>query len=290
MGPSGVAEVSSSTSLAALRVGSIVGTYNPSGDSMRKDPIPSCVRAATITQSAVWPSSTSGFSPLSTQSAPLRRAGTDAVDRITVAELVQRDRAALRAVGETLEEAVRAQPPCRERRFDRGREVRAGERDAPHLLEHDDRIDETQAEATLLLGDEDAGPAELDDLVPDAGVEAALVVAHRPHVRARRAVGQEGSHRLAQSVLVGGKREIHGSGGYRRNLTRVLASAPVMDFSFTAEDEAFRDELQGWLDVNLTKFLESWDTDDDPGGGQVSGFDRTQEKRKDWQRRLNWAP
>jgi len=67
---------------------------------------------------------------------------------------------------------------------------------------------------------------------------------------------------------------------------------PVMDFSFTAEDEAFRDELRGWLDVNLTKFLESWDSDDDPGGGQVSGFDRTQEKRKDWQRRLNegrWA-
>ena len=65
-----------------------------------------------------------------------------------------------------------------------------------------------------------------------------------------------------------------------------------MDFSFTAEDEAFRDELRDWLDANLTKFLETWDADDDPGGGQVSGFDRTQEKRKDWQRRLNegrWA-
>ena len=42
-----------------------------------------------------------------------------------------------------------------------------------------------------------------------------------------------------------------------------------MDFSFTAEDEAFRDELRAWLDVNLPKFLESWDADDDPGGGQV---------------------
>ncbi|HEY3722603.1 MAG TPA: acyl-CoA dehydrogenase family protein [Acidimicrobiia bacterium] len=65
-----------------------------------------------------------------------------------------------------------------------------------------------------------------------------------------------------------------------------------MDFSFTAEDQAFRDELRDWLDANLTKFLETWDADDDPGGGQVSGFDRTQEKRKDWQRRLNdgrWA-
>src|SRR4051794_13587433 len=65
-----------------------------------------------------------------------------------------------------------------------------------------------------------------------------------------------------------------------------------MDFSFTPEDEAFRDELRGWLDVNLPKFLVEWDTDDDAGGGQVSGFDRTQERRKDWQRRLNegrWA-
>ena len=115
---------------------------------------------------------------------------------------------------------------------------------------------------------------------------------HRPHVGARRAVGEERPDRLAQGVLIVRKREIHGAGAYRRNLTRVLAFAAVMDFSFTAEDEAFRDELRAWLDVNLTKFLEDWDADDDPGGGQVSGFDRTQERRKDWQRRLNegrWA-
>ena len=31
-----------------------------------------------------------------------------------------------------------------------------------------------------------------------------------------------------------------------------------MDFSHTPEDEAFRDELRGWLDVQLPKFLADW--------------------------------
>ena len=85
-----------------------------------------------------------------------------------------------------------------------------------------------------------------------------------------------------------------------------------MDFSYTAEDEAFREELRGWLDEHLPKFLADWGGDDD-GGGRSSGapsrspvagesaaaaaereagIARTQERRKDWQRRLNagrWA-
>ena len=67
-----------------------------------------------------------------------------------------------------------------------------------------------------------------------------------------------------------------------------------MDFSHTPEDEAFRDELRSWLDVNLPKFLADWGGDDDPGGGRLPAGNvaRTQERRKDWQRRLNegrWA-
>ena len=31
-----------------------------------------------------------------------------------------------------------------------------------------------------------------------------------------------------------------------------------MDFAYTAEDEAFRDELTTWLDENLEKFLADW--------------------------------
>jgi alkylation response protein AidB-like acyl-CoA dehydrogenase len=65
-----------------------------------------------------------------------------------------------------------------------------------------------------------------------------------------------------------------------------------MDFAYTAEDVAFRDELCGWLDENLPKFLANWTSDDDPGGGRLAATDRTQERRRDWQRRLNegkWA-
>jgi len=65
-----------------------------------------------------------------------------------------------------------------------------------------------------------------------------------------------------------------------------------MDFAYTPEDVAFRDELCGWLDDNLPKFLADWMSDDDPGGGRLAAVGRTQERRRDWQRRLNdgsWA-
>ena len=39
-----------------------------------------------------------------------------------------------------------------------------------------------------------------------------------------------------------------------------------MDFSLTADDEAFRDELRAWLDTNLPKFLVDWGADDQAGG------------------------
>ncbi len=73
-----------------------------------------------------------------------------------------------------------------------------------------------------------------------------------------------------------------------------------MDFSLTADDEAFRDELRAWLDTNLPKFLVDWG-DAHSGDAPVEGdensdtadrFARTQERRKDWQRRLDdgrWA-
>jgi alkylation response protein AidB-like acyl-CoA dehydrogenase len=67
-----------------------------------------------------------------------------------------------------------------------------------------------------------------------------------------------------------------------------------VDFAYTAEDEAFRDELVGWLDEHLPKFLaEHPPTDDDdttsPGAG---GIMAAMERRRAWQRTLNegrWA-
>ena len=59
-----------------------------------------------------------------------------------------------------------------------------------------------------------------------------------------------------------------------------------MDFSYTAEDEAFRAELQDWLAVNLTDFTETYDDRD------LTGQKKTYERRRSWQRRMaesGWA-
>ena len=64
-----------------------------------------------------------------------------------------------------------------------------------------------------------------------------------------------------------------------------------MDFAFTADDLAFRDELRTWLEAEFPQFLADW-TDAGTDDIAASGFDRTQARRKDWQRRLNdgrWA-
>jgi alkylation response protein AidB-like acyl-CoA dehydrogenase len=69
-----------------------------------------------------------------------------------------------------------------------------------------------------------------------------------------------------------------------------------VDFAYSADDEAFRDELESWLDENLPAFLEEWagnegeidPTTEADTGGIVAAMDR----RRAWQRRLNdgrWA-
>ena len=69
-----------------------------------------------------------------------------------------------------------------------------------------------------------------------------------------------------------------------------------MDFSYTAEDEAFRAELREWLDENLATFLAEWaedeDTDAPDGEPQLQGIMKSMERRRAWQRTLNtggWA-
>ena len=61
-----------------------------------------------------------------------------------------------------------------------------------------------------------------------------------------------------------------------------------MDFAYDADDEAFRDELQAWLDVNLPDFAEQGEIGDD----HADETTRTMARRQAWQRRLNegrWA-
>jgi len=66
-----------------------------------------------------------------------------------------------------------------------------------------------------------------------------------------------------------------------------------VDFAYTDEDEAFRDELRAWLADHLSPFLERWSesgAEDGPSG--ASGVMRSLERRRAWQRELNqgrWA-
>jgi alkylation response protein AidB-like acyl-CoA dehydrogenase len=67
-----------------------------------------------------------------------------------------------------------------------------------------------------------------------------------------------------------------------------------MDFAHSAEDVAFRDELRGWLDEHLPKFLAEWgdrEQIDEHETGQ-RGILGAMERRRAWQRKLNegrWA-
>ena len=47
-----------------------------------------------------------------------------------------------------------------------------------------------------------------------------------------------------------------------------------MDFAYTAEDEAFRDELKAWLDEKLPKFLAEWSEGDDEDASRWAARER----------------
>lgn len=64
-----------------------------------------------------------------------------------------------------------------------------------------------------------------------------------------------------------------------------------MDFSYTKEDEAFRQELCAWLDEHLPKFLAEYDEGTEDEERQMAS-ERSQERRRAWQRLLaegGWA-
>jgi alkylation response protein AidB-like acyl-CoA dehydrogenase len=64
-----------------------------------------------------------------------------------------------------------------------------------------------------------------------------------------------------------------------------------VDFSYTKEDEAFRQELCAWLDEHLPKFLAEYDEGTEDEERQMAS-ERSQERRRAWQRLLaegGWA-
>ena len=105
----------------------------------------------------------------------------------------------------------------RRRRKDR-RPVRAGVRRPAHLLEEQGGLDHAEAAAAVRLGQREAEPAELRDLLPQRVALTARVVPQEAHRRGLHVLVEEPAGRVLQELLVGAEREVHGvrpSGGPR---------------------------------------------------------------------------
>ena len=218
--------------------------------------------------------------------------------------------------GEVGEQFGGAEGPGGQRGCHRRGEERTGQRDAAHLLEDDGRLEQPGADAALVLGYEQAGPAEVDQRRPQAGRDPGVVVGQLAQ-QVGPALALEGvaRHLLERELLVV-VREVHRSPlkrlprnrnpgtatthGAKPNavpgekpdtsVTVAEGSATLLgvDFALAPEDEKFRDELRSWLDENLPPFLEAEALGDD---AQLSG-EASQQRRQKWQRKLHeggWA-
>ena len=92
---------------------------------------------------------------------------------------------------------------------DRGKE-RTRQHGLTHFFQNDRQIDQRQAGTAVLLGDSQAGPAQLGHAVPDLVGVAAVVLHHLAHVRHRTFLAQEIRGRPAEEVLFFAEAEIHG--------------------------------------------------------------------------------
>jgi len=92
---------------------------------------------------------------------------------------------------------------------DRARHEGTGEARAAQLLHERQGVGERGAAAAVLRGDQQAGPAQGRDLLPEVGREAARVERQLLHPLGRAALQEERARRLLQERLRGGEGEIH---------------------------------------------------------------------------------
>src|SRR5260370_34221905 len=67
-------------------------------------------------------------------------------------------------------------------------------------------------------------------------------------------------------------------------------SAAIMDFAWSTEDLAFKEELEAFLDKEMPPFIELWSDNEDAEASR--GVMGVMDKRKAWQNKLNegrWA-
>ena len=221
--------------------------------------MPSCVRAATITQSAVCAVEHHRLEPVE-HPAPARAARPGCArarpGRRGRAPRARRCRWSHRPRGRAA--GGRARAPRGGRGADRRRQERAGQRDPAHLLEHDHRVDQPETEPAGRLGHQQRRPAELAERLPhllDGGVVA---VDHGPDAGRRGPWPPSTSRTLARSASWSAEKvkSIGGRSSRRRrerpgpDVTRMLYSADGLRLH-APRTRRSGPSCAAWLDANL---------------------------------------
>ena len=251
-----------------------------------------------MTQSAVCPSTTIGFSPLRTQRAPLRRARARTVASgapwpCSPRAMVPRRVPAPRSASSSVAPRARAASVA----------AAAEEKKGPGTGTRPICSATMQVSSKPLplppcsLGNQEPGPAQVDQGRPQFGCDAGCVVGQLAHEVGPALALERAACHLLEGHLFVVVREVHGLSSFTpvcRSLTRASQYTvgplplPPVDFALAPEDEKFRDELRAWLDEHLPPFLEAESLGDD---AQLSG-EASQQRRQKWQRKLHeggWA-
>ena len=166
-----------------------------------------------------------------------------------------------------------------------------GEGDPAHLLEHDAGLEQARPRAAQVLGDQQPRSSRARPGPPTARAVVPSVSSASSRRRAgSTARSRAGPGHVPQRLLLGVVGEVHCASG---SLTRcqcrgAWGSISHVDFALAPEDEAFRDELRGWLDDHLPPFLAK----ETPRTTARQSSEATQRRRAAWQRELNegrWA-
>ena len=272
-----------------MRVGSRDGTSSASGSRTRNDRTPSSPSAATITQSAVCPSTTAGLIPCRTQPAPLRVARAR-----TVSNGSPWPCSSTATVPRVAPAASSSTRPCSPSARAARVAVTADEKNGPGsgtrpICSRTMHISSSPAPSPGISIDvhpRDTSRSHSSVVYPASSSASSRRSRPSTSSMARRATSCRANcsaSNVKSTVHLGigtadDGTSVDGPEGYPR---------PV-DFALAPEDERFAAELRAWLDEHLPGFLEREELDD---SSSLSG-EKSQHRRAAWQRELNegrWA-
>src|SRR3984957_2001077 len=251
-----------------------------------------------MTQSAVFPSTTMGFSPLTTHWAALRRARVRTVERgspcpCSPSATVPRRVPAARSVSRSVAPRARAArvAATAEEKKGPGKGRRPISSRTTHISRRPTPLPPYSSGTSSPVHPSSTSVFHSAGVIP-AGSSASWRTTSGPHSRSSAERATSGSASCSSSFVKSPLSPTSRSSPCHSltpasEYTAVGYPSPV-DFALAPEDEAFRDELRAWLDVHLPPFLEAEALGDD---ASLSG-EASQRRRQAWQRTLNgggWA-